>query len=50
MKHGKNPTRKQKKFLKEKGLNYENWLVCKETQNEMTIEHRHTGTVRRINK
>ena len=50
MKHGKNPTRKQKKILKEHGLNHENWLVCVETPNEMTIEHRHTGMVRRINK
>ena len=50
MKHGKNPTRKQKKILKENGLNYENWLVCTDTPNEMIIEHRHTGTVRRILK
>ena len=50
MKHGKNPTRKQKKTLKENGLNYENWFVCMETPKEMVIEHRHTGTVRKIIK
>ena len=50
MKHGKNPTKKQKIILKENGLNYENWLVCMETLKEMVIEHRHTGAVRRIIK
>ena len=48
MKHGKRPTRNQKKFLKAKGLNFENWLVCSDTPCEMVIEHRHTGTIRRI--
>lgn len=50
MKHGKKPTRKQKIFLKGKNLNAENWLVCKETPAEMVVQHRHTGTVRRITK
>lgn len=50
MKHGRNPTREQKKFLKSKGLNFENWLICKDTPSEMQIEHRHTSTVRVIKK
>ena len=50
VKHGRNPTREQKKFLKSKGLNFENWLICKDTPTEMQIEHRHTSTVRVIKK
>ena len=50
MKHGKNPTVRQKKILKEYGLNYENWLVVKDTSTEMLIEHRATGKTRTIKK
>ena len=50
MKYGKKLTRKQKIFLKGKNLNTENWLVRKETPAEMMVQHRHTGTVRRISK
>ena len=50
MKHGKRPTKGQKIFIKSKGLNYENWLVCKDTPTEMVIEHRHTNTRKTIKK
>ena len=50
MKHGKRPTVSQKKLIKEKGLNYENWLVSKNTTTELVIVHRHTGTKKVINK
>lgn len=50
MKHGKKPTVRQKKMLKEYGLNYENWLIVKDTPLEMVIVHRHTDNVRRIDK
>ena len=50
MKHGKNPTVKQKKWLKEHRMNPDNWLVCKDTQAETVIEHRHTGKHRAIMK
>ncbi len=48
MKHGKNPTVKQKILLKAYGLNPENWLICKRCGNEIVIEHRYTGTVRKF--
>lgn len=50
MKHGKKPTVRQMKFLQERKLNAENWLVCKDTPKEMVIEHRHTGTLRTVYK
>ena len=50
MKHGKNPTVKQKKLMTEWHLNYENWLVVKDTPDAMTIVHRATGRTRTIKK
>ena len=50
MKHGKNPTVKQKKMLKSYGLNCDNWLIVKDTFAEIVIVHRHTETVRTITK
>ena len=50
MKHGKNPTVKQKKFLKERKINPDNWLICKNTGTEMVIEHRYTGSIRTVPK
>lgn len=50
MKHGKNPTVKQKKLLKSYGLNCQNWLVVTEDNKEIKIIHRHTDTVRVIKK
>ena len=41
MKHGKNPTREQRKFLMSKRVNAEDWLVCKDTPTEMVLTHRH---------
>ena len=40
MKHGKNPTARQKKFISKMGLNVENWLVERETNDELVIVHR----------
>lgn len=50
MKHGKNPTRRQKQDIASVRLNPDNWLVCKDTPELMIIEHRDTGTVREIHK
>ena len=50
MKNGKNPTVRQKKLMAEWHLNYENWLVVKDTSTEMVIIHRATGRTRTINK
>ena len=50
MKHGKNPTVKQKKLMTAWHLNCENWLVVKDTSTEMVIVHRDTGVQRAIPK
>ncbi len=50
MKHGKRPTVRQKKLMTAWHLNYENWLVVKDTSTEMVITHRDTGRKRTIKK
>ena len=50
MKHGKNPTRKQKMPIKSARLNCENWLVIKDTAEEMIIQNRQTNKTRTIKK
>lgn len=50
MKHGKKPTVKQKMLLKSYGLNPENWLICKNCEQWLVIEHRHTGTLRNLER
>lgn len=50
MKHGKNPTVRQKKLMKAARLNFENWLVVKDTTAEMVIQNRQTGKTRTIQK
>ena len=50
MKNGKKPTRAQKIFLKSRRLNYENWLIVKDTPEAMIIVHRHSGKTREIVK
>lgn len=47
MKHGKNPTLNQKKLIKLLGRNPDNWLVIRHNNNEIVIEHRHTGRFER---
>lgn len=50
MKHGKNPTRWQKMLMKAARLNPENWLVVKDTAEEMTVQNRQTDKTRIIKK
>lgn len=50
MKNGKRPTVKQKKLMTQWHLNYDNWLVVKDTSTEMVIVHRDTGRTRTIVK
>ncbi|SHJ75207.1 DUF6906 family protein [Tepidibacter formicigenes] len=50
MKHGKNPTRAQKKRIKEMGLNFKNWLVVKDTPDLFQIVNRVSGNIRTKNK
>lgn len=50
MKHGKNPTRKQKMLIKSARLNCENWLVVKDTAEEMVLQNRQTDKIRTLKK
>lgn len=50
MKHGKRPTRSQSIFIKENGLNPENWLVVKDQPEQMVLVHRYTNTTKTIHK
>lgn len=40
MKHGKKPTRGQKKLMQKWNLDPANWLVVKDTPTEMVLVHR----------
>ena len=50
MKHGKNPTLKQKKLMQAARFNCDNWLVIKDTAEKMVIQNRDTDRVREIRK
>lgn len=50
MKHGRKPTREQKKLLRKWGAVPENWLIERDTPNEMVIVHRVTGKTKTIPK
>ena len=51
MKHGKKPTVRQSQLIKSMRLNPANWLVVKDTPEELVIVHRHSDrTVRTIPK
>ena len=40
MKHGRNPTVAQRKYINSFRLNPENWLVVRDNQEEFIIRHR----------
>lgn len=48
MKSGKKPTVAQRKFIQSNGLNWENWLVCKDTPTEMHLVHRFSEKTTRV--
>ena len=50
MKQGLKPTRAQRKRIQQQGLIPDNWLVSKDTSEEMTIVHRLNDQVRVIPK
>ena len=50
MKHGKKPTVAQREYIRYYRLNWENWLVVKDTPEGMVIVHRYSGKVREIRK
>ena len=41
MKHGKKPTREQMKLIQKWKLDPANWLVVKDTPDQMVLVHRH---------
>lgn len=50
MKHGKNPTRRQREYIASLRLNPDNWLVCKDTPDELILEHKYSGNIKMIRK
>ena len=50
VKQGLKPTRAQRKRIQQQGLIPDNWLVSKDTSEEMTIVHRLNDQVRVIPK
>ena len=51
MKQLRKPTREQKKLIRSKRLNPDNWMVERDTPSEMVIVHRHSDkTIRTIHK
>ena len=41
MKHGKKPTREQRKLMDKWNVNTQDWLVVKDEPSKMTLVHRH---------
>ena len=50
MTHGKRPTVRQKKLMRELGITNDSWLVERETNDELVIVHRLTDKTRVIRK
>ena len=48
MKNGKKPTVAQCKLMTQWGLDYRNWLVVKDTPEQMVIVHRNSDKTMRI--
>ena len=48
MKNGKRPTRNQKKMLAAHRLNPADWLVVKDTPEQMELVHRNSDRTRRV--
>lgn len=48
MKHGKKPTREQRKLMEKWKLNSQDWLVVKDEPSRMTLVHRHFDNTKKI--
>ena len=48
MKHGKNPTREQRKLMQKWRVNTQDWLVERETNTELVLIHRHFDRTKKI--
>ena len=50
MKHGKKPTREQRKLMQKWKVNTQDWLVERETLSELVLRHRHFDKIKIIPK
>lgn len=50
MKHGRRPTREQRKLMQKWKMNSEDWLVERETPHELVLIHRHFDKTKIIPK
>ncbi len=50
MKHGKKPTREQRKLMEKWKVNTRDWLVVKDEPTQMTLVHRHFDKTKIIPK
>ena len=50
MKHGIKPTREQRKLMEKWKVSTQDWLVERETNNELVLRHRHFDTKKIIPK
>jgi hypothetical protein len=48
LKHGLRPTRRQKEAIANANLDSKKWLIVKNTDNQLTIQHRENGNVQVI--
>ncbi len=48
MKHGKKPTREQRKLMEKWRVNTQDWLVERETLSELVLVHRHFDNTKKI--
>lgn len=48
MKHGRKPTREQRKLMQKCELTPANWLVVKDTPTEMHVVHRHSDNTTKV--
>ena len=48
MKNGKNPTVKQGKLMQKWGLNHQDWMVVKDTPEEMVLVHRFNSKTTKV--
>lgn len=48
MKHGKKPTREQRKLMEKWKVNPQDWLVERDTLSELVLIHRHYDKTKKI--
>lgn len=48
MKHGKKPTREQRKLMQKWKVNAQDWLVERETATQLVLRHRHFDSKTKI--